>query len=92
MQCGRVESKKRMKYQKGGWEVLIPMCKSGQLTFLKAGIIYMHFGVLLIVFKVNKDPRTKTVGPSKNLKAKNLRTSLWNDKMLDQFSTGPKIP
>lgn len=46
------------------------MCKSGQLTFLKAGIIYMHFGVLLIVFKVNKDPRTKTVGPSKNLKAK----------------------
>ena len=47
--------------------MLIPMCKSGQLTFLKAGIIYMHFGVLLIVFKVNKDPRTKTVGPSKNL-------------------------
>ena len=48
------------------------MCKSGQLTFLKAGIIYMHFGVLLIVFKVKKDPRTKTVGPSKNLKVKKI--------------------
>lgn len=59
MQCGRVESKKRMKYQKGmrGVNTYVQIRAT---HFLKAGIIYMHFGVLLIVFKVSKDPRTKT--------------------------------
>ena len=59
MQCGRVESKKGWNIKRGmrGVNTYVQIRAT---QFLKAGIIYMHFGVLLIVFKVRKGPRTKT--------------------------------